>query len=56
MERHVHWDGTTWTDVVNPDQIGCCVLDGVSAAADSDAWAVGQGGVKGTFTMHYTAR
>jgi hypothetical protein len=51
-----HWDGKSWTDVANPDQIGCCVLDGISAATASDAWVVGQGGVKGTFAMHYTAR
>jgi hypothetical protein len=54
-----HWDGKQWTDIVNPDQIGCCQLNGVSARTASDAWVVGQGGYfshkKGTFTMHYPA-
>lgn len=51
-----HWNGKRWADVVNPDQIGCCQLYGVSARTRSDAWAVGQGGSKGTFTMHYVKR
>jgi len=50
-----HWNGKKWSDVMNPDQIGCCVLNAISARAD-DAWDVGQGGDKDTFTMHYTAR
>lgn len=51
-----HWNGASWTDVANPDQTGCCVLNGIAAGKHSDAWAVGQGGDYGTFTMHYTAR
>ncbi len=51
-----HWDGKSWTDVANPVQIKHEVLDGISAATASDAWVVGQGGDKGTFTMHYAAR
>jgi hypothetical protein len=49
-----HWNGQQWTDVVNPDQTGFFQLYGLSARAKSDAWVVGQGGSKGTFTMHYT--
>ncbi|MBV9262858.1 MAG: hypothetical protein JO324_00960 [Candidatus Eremiobacteraeota bacterium] len=50
-----HWDGKSWKDVTNPDQIGCCVLNAISARR-GDAWVVGQGGDKGSFSMHYGKR
>lgn len=52
----IHWDGSAWSDVFNPNQ---GVLYGVSASSSSDAWAVGDGFntttgyPTGTYTLHY---
>jgi hypothetical protein len=46
-----HWDGSTWSNVPNPDK---GVLYGVSASSSTDVWAVGTGFVTpGTYTLHY---
>ena len=38
----LHWDGTTWTQVANPNPgQNWTVLDGVTATSSSNAWAVG---------------
>ena len=49
----LHWDGSHWSNVTNPNE---GVLDAVSAFSSSDVWAVGRGFVTpGTHTIRYSA-
>jgi len=49
----LHWNGSQWSNVTNPDK---GTLNAVSASSGSDAWAVGVSITKpGTYTMHYVA-
>ena len=49
----LHWNGSGWSNVANPNQ---GVLNAVSASSSSDAWAVGEGFVSpGTYTIRFTA-
>jgi hypothetical protein len=53
----VHWDGSTWSDVPNPNR---GVLYAVAASSSTDVWAAGYGvdslGYStGTYTIHSTA-
>ena len=49
-----HWDGTSWKEVTVPDTpTGTGSLDGVSAVASNDVWAVGDSTGLGPVIRHW---
>ncbi|MGI5422001.1 hypothetical protein [Actinomadura luteofluorescens] len=49
-----HWDGTSWKEVTIPDTpTGTGSLDGVSAVASNDVWAVGDSTGLGPVIRHW---
>ena len=50
----VHWNGTVWRQVPNPDSRGS-QLNGVAATSADDAWAVGLAGSK-SLILHWNGR
>jgi hypothetical protein len=46
----LRWDGTTWSRVASPSPGRNAVLNGVSAAPDGTAWAVGDSCMSGCGT------
>ena len=54
-----HWNGTTWSRVTSPSPHGFALLNGISATAASDAWAVGvtsAGTGEQTLALHWNGQ
>ena len=53
-----HWNGSSWSNVGNPDNIQEAIFNGIAASSSTDIWVVGHGSTQtpmrmGTFTMRY---
>lgn len=54
-----HWDGLSWSNFANPDNLQESVFNGIAGSSSTDLWVVGTGSTQtpphvGTFTMHYS--
>jgi hypothetical protein len=49
----IHWNGSNWSIVPSPNDIGDDILFGVAAVAVNDVWAVGADGSLSTLAEHW---